>query len=989
MDLQFLEKTPYILDEWSRYVTENPAAMALSDEFHPSGFTRQQADELSGRVYGWLKARGIGREDFVFLCLPRGAVALISMIGVWKAGAAFTMVEDQYPPERIAFIRKDCDCKAVIDGDAWKEISETEPKAGYEQTDPHDAAFAVYTSGTTGNPKGALHEYGNLKLIQAASIDRETGKPRLRESDRMALIPPLNFVASIRRFLYAVYDGFHLFVVPYSIIKNPVRLRQYYLENRITVTYASPSMLRLIGDPGPTIRQIQIGGEPANGIFIEGKELVNGYSMSECGFPLTEFIIDKPYSACPVGKPNIDQLNVRILDEDGKEAATGEEGEICTEAPFFRGYIHLPEQTEKALRNGIYHTGDIGKQLPDGNIVLMGRSTDMIKINGNRIEPAEIEAVGKKILGVKWCAARGFEEQTHAFVCLYYTEDITIDEMKVRKQMEQYLPYYMIPAYFIRVDEVPLLPNGKMNRKALPKPEAKAEREAYEAPRTETERILCEAFGEALHLDGVGIKDNFYHLGGDSLGTMRVLAAANLPGLNAMDIFEGCTPERTAAAYEKKETGAVREDPEEAEERERRKAHPLTPNQISIFDYCIFLPRSVMWNLPRLYRFPKGTDAERLCEAVNRAIANRPGLYTVFEYNQECSLVQRTAPEKTVRLQVERISEEDFNRRKEDLMQPFRMIGEPFVHGGIYETEQAVYLFLEVHHIMTDGTGMQLLNEDIVRAWRGETLPQDTYYTYLRQEERLRGSRKYREARKYYDTCYGKDEWCINLTADVKARPSGRTLLPLNRTVSQEEMKAFEEKHRISRNLLFTAIGLLGVYATEQQKKVLVNWVFHDRTDHVKENAFGCLFRYVPVGLEIREEMTVGEFLRTVSEKSNESLAHCAYEWSVMKDNVFEHDMMIVCYETAEIMSGKSIGSIGGERLNLESHAPINSRSLAIQIIEMPERIVPYLMFNTAIYSGEKIQRAVDTFSGLLDRMLKTEEAEKTSIAQITGKTNQ
>ena len=92
------------------------------------------------------------------------------------------------------------------------------------------------------------------------------------------------------------------------------------------------------------------------------------------------------------------------------------------EDPFFRGYINLPEQTKKALRGGIYHTGDIGKKLPDGNLVLMGRSTDMIKINGNRIEPAEIEAVGKKVLGVKWCAARGFEDPVHAFVCLYYTE---------------------------------------------------------------------------------------------------------------------------------------------------------------------------------------------------------------------------------------------------------------------------------------------------------------------------------------------------------------------------------------------------------------------------------------------------------------------------------------------------------------------------------------------------------------------------------------
>ena len=200
---------------------------------------------------------------------------------------------------------------------------------------------------------------------------------------------------------------------------------------------------------------------------------------------------------------------------------------------------------------------------------------------------------------------------------------------------------------------------------------------------------------------------------------MRVLAAANLSGLLASDIFEGCTPERIAALWESRETGTSQEDPAVTEERERAKPHPLTPNQISIFDYCIFSPNTVMWNLPRLYRFPADTDADRLCSAMNRALLNRPALYTVFEFNEECSLVQRPAPEKALTLCVETLSEAEFSRKKENLLYPFHMIGEPLVHAGLWKTEEAVYLFFDVHHIMTDGSGMQLLNEDIVRAWTG------------------------------------------------------------------------------------------------------------------------------------------------------------------------------------------------------------------------------------------------------------------------------
>ena len=983
MDLTFLNQTEYILDVWSMYVKDNPAALALTDERHPRGLSRRQVDELSGRVCAWLKQKKIGREDFVFLCLPRGAVPLIALLGVWKAGAAFTMVEDNYPPERIAYIKKDCDCKAVIDTDAWNEILQTPPHHGYEKPDIRDAAFAVYTSGTTGNPKGALHEYGSIRLIQAASLDPKTGKPRLDESDRMALIPPLNFIAALRRYIYAVYDGCHAFVVPYSTIKNPVLLRRFYEDNRITFTYCSPSLIRLIGDPGPTIRQIQIGGEPANGIFVEGKELLNGYSMSECGYPLAEFEIDKPYDPCPVGKPDREEIVLRILDDKGKDVPDGTEGEICVEDPFFRGYINLPDKTEEALRGGWYHTGDIGKKLPDGNLVLLGRSTDMIKINGNRIEPAEIEAVGKKVLGVSWCAARGFEDTEPAFVCLYYTDDVTFDELDVRHQMEQYLPYYMIPSFFIRVDEVPLLPNGKMNRRALPKPELKADLKDYVPPQTDTERILCAAFEKALQLDRVGIRDNFYHLGGDSLGSMRVLAAANLPGLLAADIFEGCTPERIAAIYENRHNGENPEDPAVTEKRERKREQSLTPNQISIFDYSIFSPNSVMWNLPRLYRFPADTDAVRLCEAMNKAIANRPALYTVFEFNKECSLVQRIAKDKMPRLAVEKCSEASFEKKKPSLMRPFRMIGEPLFHAGLWQTEKHVYLFFDVHHIMTDGSGMQLLNGDIVRAWNGEALPSDTYYSYLHRQEEMRAGKKYREDRAFFEKRYGKDDWCINLLPDVTARPGGRTLLPLTRTVAPDEMTAWEGKHHISRNLLFTGVGLLAMHVMEKKDRVLLQWIFHDRTDAVRQNAFGCLFRYVPVGMTVTRSMTLQNFFTAVSEASNDSLAHCSYEWSVLQDNVYEQDMMIVCYETTEIMSGSSIGSIGGTRLNVTSHAPINSRSLAVQIIENADSIVPYLMFNQTIYSEEKIRLAVETFSTILDRILQAGNMQQLQLGDL------
>ncbi len=185
----------HIMDTLERYVAETPDDAILFDESHGKGITYAQMDDMSGRVYAYLKNHGIGKEDFVLLCLPRGILPIIGMIGVWKAGAAWALVEDTYAPERIEYIRKDCGCKFELNAQNWDEVMQTAPLKGHEKTDPHDAAYAIYTSGTTGNPKGVLHEYGNLdRAIESIQINGETP---FTSKDRLALLAPMNFVASV------------------------------------------------------------------------------------------------------------------------------------------------------------------------------------------------------------------------------------------------------------------------------------------------------------------------------------------------------------------------------------------------------------------------------------------------------------------------------------------------------------------------------------------------------------------------------------------------------------------------------------------------------------------------------------------------------------------------------------------------------------------------------------------------------------------------
>ena len=224
-----------ILELLEQYTREKPNAAVLFDEAHSKGITYAQLDDLSGRVYAYLTEKGIGKEDFVLINLPRGIMPIIAMIGVWKSGAAWALVEDTYAPERIDYIRNDCGCKTELSSANWEDIMTVSPKSGYEKADGHDAAYAIYTSGTTGNPKGVLHEYGNLeRAIDSVSVN---GENPFNGKDRLALLAPMNFVASVIVILKALsICGGKTFVVSYATIKNPMALKKFFFEKRISIT---------------------------------------------------------------------------------------------------------------------------------------------------------------------------------------------------------------------------------------------------------------------------------------------------------------------------------------------------------------------------------------------------------------------------------------------------------------------------------------------------------------------------------------------------------------------------------------------------------------------------------------------------------------------------------------------------------------------------------------------------------------------------------
>ena len=970
-----------ILERLEEYARQDPLAPILFDETYTKGITYHRLDEMSGRVYAWLKQEGIGKEDFVLINLPRGVLPVIAMVGVWKAGAACVLVEDTYPADRIRFIREDCGCRNEISSANWQEIMCLEPLSGHVQADPHDAAFAVYTSGTTGNPKGVLHEYGNLD--RAIESIREDGKALFSEKDSLATLSPLNFVASIIVILAAL-NVFRAknYIASYETIKNTTALAKLFITKKISITFLTPSYVRMLGNKKPPfLRMLFVGSEPANNVFVEGLELVNIYACSESGFAVGFFRIDRSYSTCPIGHPEVD-TKIMLLREDGREAVDGEIGEMCFEDPYVRGYINLPELTKESFIDGYFHTGDLARKDESGNYVILGRRDDMIKINGNRIEPAEIEAALKSVLGLNWAAVRGVEEGGKSFLCAYYKEVVSFDADEVRRELGRRLPYYMIPAFFIKINEIPLKANGKLYRKALPL--AGSFHSDYTAPETETQKILCGAFEKALGLEQVGIHDDFYELGGDSLAAISLITECELTGLTSSEVFQGRTPEKIALLYEKKIAQSGGKTAEERNAEAIASAHPLTAEQNYMVNYQLYTPFSTMYNLFTMMKLDKDLyDMEQACRVMREVIMAHPALLTTYYWNEDGVLMQKYSPGIFEELHVEHLTEFELKYVKDTLVYPFKIIGGRLYRCRIFETEKAGYFFFDVHHSIFDGTSFKVFMESIEKAFMGQPLDQDYYYLMLQDRENVAHTAFYEESRRYFEERYDGIEWSEYPFIDHRSRSNEMGEIFAELEIEQSQMREVEKSYQISRNEFFITVAALAISIYNKRDDIKISWNYHGRESLEYMTSVGLLFRELPVGIRFQPESTIRDVFTDVQDQVRRGIEHCCYPYVDIHGEVAIGESAYLLYQQ-DLRDTDSLEAAGLEVIDVRQNQAASQTILDMEVLDGSDGLQLMIDFSASWYDEKSMEYFARIFAGTAQLIAEHDGQEELTIKEIT-----
>ncbi len=888
----------YIVDAWKQHLQMDRKAVVLSDSLGKD-YRRYEVDELSDRVRAFLKKQGIGKDDVVLVHLDRGVKPVIAIMGVLKAGAAFTVVESGYAQERIDFIRNDCKAKIEINENNWGEILACAPITEYEKPDDHDLALCVYTSGTSGTPKGVMHEYGQYKL-EMISETREDGTWRENSKTRWGLVAPLNFVASLKIVVHFMYCGGHLFVMDYNTVKNPVKLTAYFLKNRIDETFLSPSLLRMKGeDLGPFMKFVYTGAEPANNVSLKNGELINTYTMSESFFTVSEFIIKHPYNVAPIGKPRFN-LDIRLLDEDGNDVKEGETGEICFYNPYCRGYINLDKENKLQFTENYLHTGDLAAW-EKGRYVLKGRRDDMIKIDGNRIEPAEIESVCRKELGLSWCAAKGFEKE--GVVALYYTDNVTIDEADARLKLEKSLPYYMIPSFYVHVDSVPLTKSGKLNRGIFRLPTV-AFMEDYIAPRSELEEKLAAAMAKVLKVDRIGIKDDFFKLGGNSLQTMQVLAELNIDNLDVNLLYRGRTIEKIAEYYATEMKDHMSDEEKEMEGRKHR--YPLN----FLLRWVWLEANNGTQDFIAAFRISPLVSLKKLQKTLNAYIQTNSSFNLVIEDDDGVPVQVYT--ENMPHLEIETMTEKEVEELQKTFIRPFKY-GECLYRIRLIKTKLHEYLFFQMSHLLSDGSGVRLMLQDIMTVFKGGVIRPTYYFAYAYDAAKPMPDEMFKTAENYYMQTLDPKNRMRNLIKDSDTGHIGQGIAE-EFSVPHERLNDMLPRFNATSASFIYAVALL---AMEQYngKPSYVEPVYENRTPNA--NIAGMQLTIGAIGITARTGNLLDLFEDLNTQQYN-LIKYAYYNYDVYVEREDDYSSLTISYVADWFDAGSPV-KLFGKQLPLEN----------------------------------------------------------------------
>ncbi len=976
--------------KFSEIVKSQPNKTAFV--YQGNAISYSQLDALSNKVASKLIRLGAKKDKIYPILLERSVEFVVAEIGVLKAGSAFAPLSVEYPNERIEFIKSDCNCDFAIDKSFMEDIESESEIYEVPNISENDIAFVIYTSGSTGNPKGIVHTHYSF----ANGIERNM-RYSATADDLHLSISPLYFVIFMSDIISPLCAGATIYMMTDSERKDPLLIEEFVLKNKITSAIFSPQLVRRFNLDNTSLKHISCGGERLSEVYVDNCKLFNMYGLSETAGIVTAFEVDKKYGNTPIGKP-VEEFSVYLLDENGNEVSDGAEGEICVAGPIAREYLNLPEQSAKAFTENPFakgeidrrmlHTGDIGRRLPDGNIEYVDRKDWMIKINGQRVEVSEVELQLARLEGVKGAVVKGFDDDSgQKYICGYYTSDLEFDRKQLADELKKTLPSYMIPRYFVKLEKIPLNANGKVDKKALPKPTLqKSAGGGSLRPMNVIEEKLKAITAEIVGIECFDLDDSLVAIGYTSLSVVSLLKKLyDLYGvrLGVSDLTdEDCTlvTVENLVLNSLLSGGAVKKaDKPENDDIVTESLGLCTPQQ-GIYFETMKHPNSTSYNLPSLISFDKSLDAERLKNAVCSVIRSTP-VFTSKIIMQSGKIVQTQLENYEVEVPLIESGESELTAFCGEFVEPFDLENGPLFRIKIVKTESRIAMLFDINHIIFDGLSLANFLAKIKEAYETKKAPQPdiSYYDFVRSDIEYLERGIQDEGREYFEAMFSDFETASGITPDLHNNPDDGVIKESINLVDPQEVDSFCKSFSVTPASLFLAATIYTVARFCADDKVYMSMISNGRDDVSYLNSIGMFVRSIPVFGKLESGISVADFIRQTAKNMNTSIKNSAYPLAELTQKFgFASKINYACQLGIE----PTIAINGEKVISEEIVLPTPKFDISVHIETLDKKIAVNIQYNDSLYSKKYMDTLSSSLTACVNHMIENPDGllEKVSL---------
>ena len=874
-------------------------------------------DRLAAVILDRIKDRKSKAQPVVSILISRNENMVIAPLAAMKAGCAYQPLDPAYPAERLNFMVKDADAALVIEEpvyagvlneyegerlstDAFAAIFDGPmPSAALPGAKPEDAMVLLYTSGSTGVPKGVILEHRNL----ASWCSWYSNNLDLNPGDNLACYASFGFDAHMSEMYPALTGGKTLHIIPEEIRLDLIALNQYFEENNVLSTLITTAVATQFATniTKSSLKYLLTGGEKLASIDPPTDyTLINVYGPTETTIAVTTKKVCEKEFNIPIGKSN-ETVRLYVVDRNMHRLPVGAPGELIIAGPQVgRGYLNRPEQTAKTFitdpfgddTEGLfaraYRTGDIVRFRDNGDLEFVGRRDHQVKVHGYRIELKEVESVIREFEGIKDVTVQAYDDPNGGkYIAAFVCSDEPVDIEAMNAFIAERKPSYMVPPVTMQLEQIPYNVNQKVDKRALPEPvfKAKERQGGVSAPLNVLEKKIKDLLSKILGTEDYGITDELTSIGLTSINSIKLAATLYKEygiSMNAFDLLDGATLQTIENKIleqwvSEEEAEGTKEPSEQASETvlENHAAadsllrSPLGFAQQGVYSECLANPESTFYNIDYCIRLPEGTDEGTLRDAAAGLYDAHPALRSYFAADETQNVIQIEMQDFTASIPTSEIKTEELPEYQKSFVKPFDLSKGPLARFEIVKAD-ALYLLMSVHHLAADGASVDIMLNELCDALDGKRIEKESFTCYdFANTQHLS-----EENEAFFDSVMSGVEEASQLIPDVYEKDPVHKEGIVSVPTDLSPVMSYAKSKGLTPACVYLAAAFLAVcrYTCEDQASIAT--ISSGRSDVRLAGTVGMFVNTLPLAVQLQADEKAETFIQRCAELFNGVIRH-------------------------------------------------------------------------------------------------------------------